>query len=35
MSAAVFHGDDNSASDDDEVADGRRMIKVGEGQIHR
>ena len=30
----MFHGDDNSASDDDEVADGRRMIKVGEGQIH-
>ena len=24
----MFHGEDNSASDDDDLADGRRMIKV-------
>jgi len=28
MSVLVFHGEDNSASDDDDLTDGRRMIKV-------
>ena len=32
LSVSVFKGEDNSASDDDDLTDGRRMIKVRAGQ---
>ena len=32
LSVSVFHGEDNSASDDDDLTDGRRMIKVRGGE---